>query len=259
MTTTYANLAWPADPFRTGQQLFRKPGPMLTAFTLTPDPGDEAGQLSMVVAAMVYLPLHRTRTVMITSREMPVGFRAVSTSDHSELPALARIADLDLARAVRHGSVMAGHLLAAELARLQELAGGAVLRGVTSTARAWTDRDASVQGRAIQIDTGLDLPAASLDQACQIARIGNRTSWEQIAHGTRADSELATAQTVGRCLTIALLAGRHLGRVCWQQDLNVTEAVTASAWDCFPQLRARQCSKAVAESAGVSPGGTGAA
>lgn len=247
MITTYANLAWPADPFRTGQQLFRKPGPMLTAFTLTPDPGHEAGRMSMVVAAMVYLPLHRTRTVMITSREMPAGFRAVSASDRSESAALARIADLDLARAVRHGSVLAGHLLAADLARLQELAGGDVLRGVTSTARGWTDRSASAPGRAVMIDTGLDLPAASLDEACRMARIGSGAGWEQIARGGGAVSELAAAQTIGRCLTIALLAGRHLGRVCWQHDLDVIEAVTASAWDCFPQLRARQSSAAAAE------------
>ena len=89
MIATYTNLARPTDPFRTGQQMFSKPGPMLTAFTLTTDltTGD-AGRVSIVVASMVYLGLHRTRTVMVDSHAVPAGFHAVSASDHRELRAL---------------------------------------------------------------------------------------------------------------------------------------------------------------------------
>lgn len=258
MTATYTNLAWPADPYRTGQQLSRKPGPMLTAFTLCQDPAPGAGPEPTVAAAVVYLPLHRTRTVTVSGPETAFGFLAASASEHDELPALARIADLDLARAVRHASVFAGHQLAADLARLQELAGGEVLRGVNGAVWDWAARGTPARGKATMIDCGLDLPATSLGHACRLAQISGGTGWERAAQDHAADHELAAAQAVGRALMIALLAARHLGRIIWQQDLDATEIVTASAWDCFPHLRARQ-SSATAEHALASSGGPGVA
>ncbi len=34
MIRTYTNLVWPGDPYRTGQQLFRRPQPRLAAFSV---------------------------------------------------------------------------------------------------------------------------------------------------------------------------------------------------------------------------------
>jgi len=33
---TWANLTWPDDPYRTAQQLYRRPAPRLAAFTTWP-------------------------------------------------------------------------------------------------------------------------------------------------------------------------------------------------------------------------------
>ena len=256
---TYTNLAWPEDPYRTGQQMFRKPGPMLAAFTLAPAHPAPATREALVSAAVAYLPLHRTWTVTITSPELAFGFRAISTADRTALPELARAADLDLARAGRHAAVLAGLGLAGDLDRLRSLAGGQTLRGTTAVVRDWAGRDTPARGKALMVDCGLDLPAGSLDQACQEARISLGVGWDQTQAGDAADVEMAAAGTTGRALMIALLAGRHLGRISWPRDLDVTEIITASAWDQFPNLRPRQAGTAVPDRglAAAQPGGTG--
>ncbi len=254
----YTNLAWPGDPYRTGQQLFRKPGPMLAAFTLASgtlasDPADDAGREALVSAAMVYLPLHRTRAILVTGQAIAFGFQ-VTTAGGTALPGLAQAADLDLARARRHAAILAGHLLADDLTRLQALAGEAVLRGVAATERDWATRQTPVKGKAMMIDCGADLPARSLGQACRQAQIIPGAGWDKTAPGRAADSELAAALAVGRALMLALLSARHLGRASWQQDLDITEIITASAWDCFPRLRANEASNAARQALALAAG-----
>jgi len=257
---TCTNLAWPEDPYRTGQQLFRKPGPMLAAFTLAPALPAWARREALVSAAVAYLPLHRSRTVTITGPELAFGFRVVSTADRVALPELARTADLDLARAGRHAAVLAGLRLAGDLDRLRSLAGGQALRGTTAVLRDWAGRDTPARGKALMVDCGLDLSAGPLDQACQQAQISLGAGWDQTQPGDAADVELAAAGTTGRALMTALLAGRHLGRVSWPQDLDVAEIITASAWDQFPHLCPRQVGAADGDRglAAAQLGGTGA-
>lgn len=258
---TCTNLAWPEDPYRTGQQLFRKPGPMVAAFTLAPALPAWVRREALVSAAVAYLLLHRTRTVTITGPELAFGFRVVSTADWAALPELARAADLDLARAGRHAAVLAGLGLAGDLDRLQSLAGGQALRGAAAVLRDWAGRDTPARGKALMVDCGLDLPAGPLDQACQQARISLGAGWDQTQTGDAADVMMAAAGSTGRALMIALLAGRHLGRISWPRDLDITEIITASAWDQFPHLRPRQAGTAAPDRglATAQTGGTGAA
>ena len=54
----YTNMAWPDDPYRTGQQLYPRPAPRLAAFTV--ESSRARGSPTITSAAIVYLPLHRT-------------------------------------------------------------------------------------------------------------------------------------------------------------------------------------------------------
>lgn len=236
---TFTNLAWPEDPYRTGQQLFRKPGPMLTAVALTTDALTGTSPAAPTAMAVAYLPLNRTRPAAIAGQELDFGFRAVSASDPAGLADLARQVDLDLARARRHASVLAGLLVAEQIDRLQADVGEMVLRGAAAIRRDWADRASPARGKALMIDCGLDLPARSLGQACGHAQISAGPGWEQAATGDQAETELAAAQATGTALTVALLAGKHLGRLTWNQDLDITGILTTSVWDRFPRLRAR--------------------
>lgn len=118
---TYTNMAWPADPYRTGQQLFRRPAPRLAAFATGPAVG--GSRYVPAVVATVYLPLHRTRAVAVTEQTLAFGFRAASIDDEAAAPALAAVADLDLLQPRRHAAILAGRLLDRELAGLQPWAG----------------------------------------------------------------------------------------------------------------------------------------
>ncbi len=70
---TWTNLTWPDDPYRTGQQLYRRPVPRLAGFTRR-----VSGCPVPAAAAIVYLPLHRTQMVNVTEQTLAFGFRAAS-------------------------------------------------------------------------------------------------------------------------------------------------------------------------------------
>ena len=74
---TYTNLAWPDDPYRASQQLYRRPSPMLAGFAVVP-PGQSMATAAIAVA---YLPLHRTRAITVTEGTLASGFRAACTAD----------------------------------------------------------------------------------------------------------------------------------------------------------------------------------
>jgi hypothetical protein len=248
----YTNMAWPDDPHRTGQQLYRRPAPRLAAFTA--GRAARVNRMAPTSAAVVYLPLHRTQALAVTGQTVAFGFHAASISGEAEAPALAQVADLDLMQARRHAAILAGHLLAGDLAALRALAGDGVLRGVTTVEREWADRSAPVKGRAVMLDCGLDLPgAASLAQACRQALITVSDSGARAAPDEPTAGELAAVAAVERALVIALMSARHLDRYTWERTLHSDEIMAASAWDCFPYLRTAQ--RTAAADAGVTVAG----
>ena len=130
-----------------------------------------AAVLAPAAVAIVYLPLHRTRALTVTEQTLTFGFRAASTDDAAEMPGLAAIADLDLMQARRHAAILAGHLLAADLAVLRQADDAAAWRGLAAVEHEWADRGQAT-GRAAMFDCQLDLPGSpSLEQACQQAGI----------------------------------------------------------------------------------------
>jgi hypothetical protein len=228
----YTNMAWPGDPYRTGQQLYRRPAPRLAAFAV--GRAGHGSRLACHSAAVVYLPLHRTRSIAVTGQTLAFGFRAATTS--SEGLALARLADLDLLQARRHAAVLAGHRLAADLVTVRSLAPGAALRGVDAVSQEWADRGAPAKGRAAMADCGLDPPGGlSLNQACRAA--GIRASAGALAgRRIRAAGDQTAALAVERALVIALVCARHPGRYHWEGILPTEQILIASAWDCFQHI-----------------------
>ena len=224
---TYTNMTWPDDPYRTGQQLYRRPDPRLAAFTAERTAmGD---RLVPSAVAIVYLPLHRTQAMSVTEQTLTFGFRAASTGDPADLPALAAVADLDLMQGRRHAAVLAGHLLADDLAALQQPGDAAALRGLAAVEREWAARG-KVAGRAATFDCGLDLPQApSLDLACQQAGIAAGSGVDEVDGGE------AVMLAVERALMIALVCARHQGRYEWAGILRTGPVLAAATWDCLPQ------------------------
>ncbi|HEY5989687.1 MAG TPA: hypothetical protein VIV12_25395, partial [Streptosporangiaceae bacterium] len=227
MMRTYTNMTWPDDPYRTGQQLYRRPVPRLAAFTTGCTA--KGNRLVPSAVAIVYLPLHRTQAVSVTEQTLTFGFRAASTDDPADLPALAALADFDLMQARRHAAVLAGHRLVSDLAALQQPGDAVALRGLAAVEREWAARG-KVAGRAATFDCGLDLPGApSLELACQEAGIDAGPG----ADG--ADGREAVMLAVKRALMIALICARHQGRYNWAGLLRTGPVLAAVTWDCLPQ------------------------
>jgi hypothetical protein len=224
---TWTNLTWPDDPYRTGQQLYRRAGGRLAAFTTWPAVAD--GQVVPATAAVVYLPLHRTRAVTVTAQTLTFGFRAASAGGLAEVPAVAAVADLDLMQARRHAAVLAGCHLGKDLAALLAADGVTGCRGLAAVAAEWDDRGPA-PGRAALFDCDLDLPGGlPLGRACQQARISPMTTV-----GARAGGWDTATLAVERALALALLCARHQGRYEWDGMLDTRAVMAASAWDCLP-------------------------
>jgi hypothetical protein len=227
MMRSYTNLTWPDDPYRTGQQLYRRPVPRLAAFTA----GRTAtgGLLVPSAVAIVYLPLHRTQAMSVTEQTLTFGFRAASADHPADVSALAAVADLDLMQARRHAAVLAGHQLAGDLAVLRQAGDTAALRGLAAVEREWAVRGKAA-GRALTFDCALDLPQTSpLELACQQAGLA-------VGSGSDGpDGCQAVTLAVERALVIALVCARHLGRYQWPGVLRTGPVLAAATWDCLPQ------------------------
>lgn len=227
----YTNMAWPGDPYRTGQQLYRRPAPRLAAFTV--ESSRTRGSPTITSAAIVYLPLHRTRPVTVTGQTLTFGFLAASITSEAEAGALAGLADLDLSQARRHAAILTGCMLSKALAELQLLA-GITLRGLSAVQQEWVGRHAPVRGRAAMFDCPFDLPGQPfLEDACQQACLTARPGCLPAGLDELAAAGMLTALLVERALIMALVCARHLGRYRWEGTLDTGDVMAASTWDCL--------------------------
>jgi hypothetical protein len=259
----YTNMAWPDDPYGTGQ-LWRKEPPLVAAFaSLCIDNGDRALPVSYAVA---YLRLHRSRTVHVTD-PVVFGFRAVSAISPADLPTLVRLFDLDTMRARRLAKIIAGHRLIDDLYAAQAIADGDVGRGLRSLIDAWpseTGDDADMGGGrlALMFDVATvtqdgeladaaadaDLKVQSVHRAFEPQRtldvlfetLDNQDlpgspvlACEQDQMINQAEQWLGLCATE-RALISALIAGRLLDRYTWHDALDIGAALAAGAQDCFP-------------------------
>ena len=228
---TWTNMAWPDDPYRTGQQLYPRPGPRLASFATGTPPAH--GSQAARSAAIVYLPLHRTRTLAVAGPTLTFGFRAASITGQAEADDLAALADLDLIQARRHAAILTGCMLGGELAGLQ-MAAEITLRGLAAVQAEWSSRHTSARGKADMFDCPADLPGhPSLDEACQQAHLA-RSDHQIAGLDEAAAAGLTAAMVVERALVVALICARHLGRYTWEGRLNIGDLMTASTWDCLP-------------------------
>ena len=227
----YTNMAWPDNPYRIGQQLYPRPTPQLAAFTV--ESSRARGSLITTSAAIVYLPLHRTRPVTVTGQTLTFGFRAASITGEAEAGALAGIADLDLSQARRHAAILTGAMLSRALAELQLLA-GITLHGLSAVQQEWASRHAPARWRAAMFDCPGDLPGQPfLEDACQQAGLTTRPGYLPAGLDDTAAAEMLAALMVERALVMALVCAWHLGRYGWDGTLNTGDIMAASTWDCL--------------------------
>jgi hypothetical protein len=230
----YTNLAWPDDPYRTGQQLYRRPCAMLAAFAVVP-PGWPGVSVPTAVA-VAYLLLHRTRAITVTEDTVSFGFRAASTADDGGIHEIAQVADLDLMQARRHARILAGHALAGSLHALTDAAPALTARGLAAVEAAWADRQTRARGTATMIDISDGQGLHAICRGAGIALSPAKTARGSISADPAepAAAEMQAATAAEHALAIALACARRLNRYQWETTLRTASIMAATAWDLFP-------------------------
>ena len=227
----YTNMAWPDDPYRTGQQLYPRSAPRLAAFTV--ESIRAQGSPVTTLAAIVYLPLHRTRALTVTGPTLAFGFRAASITGDAETGALARLADLDLLQARGHAAILTGCMLSRALAELQMLARDHAARPVRCPGGVGQPSRASPgEGGHVRLPRR---PAGQpfLEDACQQACLTARPGYLPAGLDETTAAGMLAALMVERALIMALVCARHLGRYSWEGTLDTGDIMAASTWDCL--------------------------
>jgi hypothetical protein len=233
------NMAWPDDPYGTGQ-LWRKEPWLLAAFAVG-CPAHEQHALPACYA-VAYLRLHRTQAIDLTPG-VSFGFRAVTTGTDAERGQMLGLFDLDALRGRRLAKIVAGWCLADALAVVQaQPRSGEAGRGVHGLADSWASRDQR---------------NPELAQMCEIADHRPDQQADLAATAASSDLDIAAVPSIGeppprpqaalaawvtaRAVVSALIAGRALHRFTWQGRLDVGAALAANSGDCFtPADFARQ-------------------
>lgn len=221
----YTNMAWPGDPYGTGQ-LWRKE-PRLLVGLATRDAGSE-GQGALAFA-ITYLRLSRTPPVDL-SAGVSFGFRAAVATTADEHDQLVRLFDLEVLRARRLARIIAGCRLADDLAAVSAISNQPG-RGIQGLSDRWAGHDDESTGLAHAFDLGGERAYAA-DDLATVARANGITLPVGNLAGEPLCKRLATAATE-RALLCALVAGRSLSEATWEGVLEIEEVIAANAWDCF--------------------------
>lgn len=238
---TDTNMAWPDDPYGTGQ-LWRKEPLLLSGFAIR-RMADDHGTWP-VSYAVVYLRLHRTQVIDLTSG-VSFGFRSVTIETTDELEHLLRLFDLDTMRARRLAKIVAGWRLRDELEVMQALTAKENCRGIHGLAESWLNRDNGDRALAHRFDVAYDqavptadLATAAISNEIEVAELNsarNTPDSQPLPISAATMERLAIHSTVN-ALICALIAGRTLNRFTWEGSLDIGEALMANAGDCFAFL-----------------------
>jgi hypothetical protein len=184
-------MSWPEDPYGTGQ-LWRKEPQLLAGFSLcwASSPGEPVP----ASCAVVYLKLHRTQPVDLTSG-FSFGFRAVTAAASDQPADLVRVFDLDILRARRLARIVAGYSLERDLQALSGLASSEAGRGIRGMEEGMATDDAGRQGAASVVDIASGCGSFDADVAAVLAdaRIASWSARWAFAPQTEIDSMVAAA------------------------------------------------------------------
>lgn len=264
MIASVTNMAWPEDPYGTGQ-LWRQQPQLLAAWSVcwcgSPDGAVPASY------AIVYLRLHRTRRADFTPG-VRFGFRALAATTDGQARGMGPAIDLDLLRARRLAKIVAGCSLEHDLQAMAALAVSGAGRGIHGLQAAIAGEDTSNPGMARVIDIASGYGFSWREMAAppeSVPIVSSTVRWasapqsaiEAVAalafghhSGTGADAENAvlpapavigpvqwlSACATERALICAVLAGKMADRVTWKGLLDISDALAANAGDCFSSL-----------------------
>ena len=253
----FTNLAWPETPFGADTRPFPK-RVFLAASTAVQwaDDGDRAVPMA---AAMVYLPLHRTKARQLDPATFHFGYRAFVLTAETDAATIAAAIDGHLVQARRLAVVVAAHDYLDDAAGLLQWT-STHTAGIASVAAAWENRASTERGTAALLETARDLTPhePKLFQACEVHGLAVTEGYgglpitfdAQAAYEAFIDADdpptdderEAIVQSLAhgavyQALAVALLAAKGMERAEWDAPLPVGALMDAVTWDVFPRVR----------------------
>lgn len=246
------NLGWPETPFGSVTRPVQKPATWLTGISLL---WGEAGDDPIIMgAAAVLMRIHRTQSLPVSAPLVNFGFRVLIPQALGENAAIVRQLDVLLVQARRMSQFLAWHNGADDLHVLRQLHAEGEPRhpGVTAIADAWKDRTTRERGTTYCLDTSHDLGPAGLITETAAAHglepLKPFVGTQQLASAQEACDALAEDQAaafspdalagsvLSSALATALLGGKHVSRLHWEEPLSLFDALSEAAWEAAPSL-----------------------
>ncbi|MEV0125750.1 hypothetical protein AB0I16_30095 [Streptomyces sp. NPDC050703] len=249
----YCNFVRPDTPFGSVTDPWKKSRQWLTGVsTLWAEAGGDEPPVLMG-AALVVLPIHRTRACTVSAPLTQFGYRAMAADTVGENEVIVKVLDDALVQARRQAQVIAWHNGTDDLHVLQQLPRPATAPrtpGIAALAQAWRDRRTPERGTARNVDTGLDIgptgfisdtaAAHGLEPRKEFAgdnqQTGAQLACEALLDGEDYPAPLTATSVLTSAVMTALVGGKGSGHLLWQQPLSVTDYVGAVAWDVAPFL-----------------------
>jgi hypothetical protein len=192
-------------------------------------------------AAVVYLRLHRTRPLVVTSDTLKFGFHAAAPRSHAEVLRVVALLDRLLFQARRRAAVLAGYQLFDDLISLQTAAGGMPSRGISALLPLLgPDHLGGRTTRLADVSVSADGVVQSLDDVCATHRIlvddlpeglhaRDMLRWSNPATTARLDPDVVErilSAATASSLAIGLVAAETLGRYRWEDPLDLAAVLS---------------------------------
>ncbi|MFD8952480.1 hypothetical protein ACFV0B_26895 [Streptomyces xanthophaeus] len=247
-----SNLGWPQTPYGSTGQIIQRPRRLLTGLTTLW--ADDHGPVLMSAAA-VFIPVHRTRPVPVVHGPFNFGYRVLAATTTKETPEILAALDVLLVQARRDAHAIAWHNAEDDLYSMSIL--NPDQQGVAGVTAAWTARNRTPRAKGIArcVDTAQDLGPAELladTAAANGLNLGRlfpvqdqdnvQSAFEELTeNGDDPYIRDVVAQNCAggaltQALTVALLGGKHLGHLEWEEPPQVSKELELIAWDRLPVL-----------------------
>ncbi|WP_351234593.1 hypothetical protein [Streptomyces sp. NPDC002133] len=246
------NLGWSDVPYGATDHLVQSKKRLLTGIALLW--ADAGGTPVLMGAGAVLVNVHRTKTVQLSPGPLNLGYIAWLAEREEDTESILKVLDVFLVQTRRDAHALAWHNAADDLHVMKTLRPNSA--GVTGITEAWKSRRTPDTGIARCVDTAIDMPSNGLLADTADAHwlpLGHALlPHQEQGHVQQRYRDLAEAAgdpktidgvtqsvaagALAQAYTVALLGGRHLGLLDWEEPPPAFASLERVAWDELPNL-----------------------